>query len=239
MPRSSLKTPIRVTEQALQFDTQRSIDGVVLLGGGITIGLGKALSVRTSWQRLCIPTTYTGPGMTPILAEQRDGQKLTRRDPKILPSTVIYGMITTSAVNELAHAVEASYAPNMNPIISLLAVEGAQPLANGLPDVIEPPEEKDSQEHVLYGAWLSGLCLGSTDMSLHHKLCYTLGGSLNSFLREHIQSSEPDTSKNLVVAFAEYGEDTVSALNRFLNELGVKRALRDFGMKEEVTDKVA
>ncbi|KAH7355742.1 putative maleylacetate reductase [Pyrenochaeta sp. MPI-SDFR-AT-0127] len=257
---ATMHTPIRVTEQALQFATHRSIDGVVSLGGGSTIGLGKALSVRTGWPHLCIPTTYAGSEMTPILGEQSEGQKLTRRDPKILPSTVIYdvnltltlppSLSATSGVNALAHAVEALYAPNTNPIISLLAVEGAQSFANGLPGVIESPGDKASRELVLYGAWLCGVCLGSTDMSLHHKLCHTLGGSLNlphaethTIMLPHTfaynATAAPDTAKRLAGAFAAYGDDAVSALNKFLDQLGVKRALKDFGMKEEDIDKVA
>jgi alcohol dehydrogenase class IV len=87
---------------------------VVSIGGGSTIGLGKAISIRTGLPHICIPTTYAGSEMTPILGETAEGRKTTRSDPKILPGTVIYdvdltmtlpaGLTATSGVNAIAHA---------------------------------------------------------------------------------------------------------------------------------------
>jgi len=74
----------------------------VSFGGASTIGLGKAISVRTGLPHICIPTTYAGSEMTPILGEMADGAKKTRTDPKILPSTVI-SMSATSGINAVAH----------------------------------------------------------------------------------------------------------------------------------------
>jgi alcohol dehydrogenase class IV len=37
----------------------------------------------------------------------------------------------------------------------------------------------EGRSQCLYGAWLCGAVLGSVGMSLHHKLCHTLGGSFN------------------------------------------------------------
>ncbi|WP_291338671.1 iron-containing alcohol dehydrogenase [Acinetobacter sp. UBA801] len=31
-------------------------------------------------------------------------------------------------------------------------------------------------EHALYGGWLAGVCLGSVDIAIHHKICHSLGG---------------------------------------------------------------
>ena len=41
------------------------------VGGGITIGLGKAISIRTGLPHVCIPTTYAGSETTPILGDYR------------------------------------------------------------------------------------------------------------------------------------------------------------------------
>ncbi len=38
---------------------------------------------------------------------------------------------------------------------------------------------RDARAQCLYGAWLCGSVLGHVGMALHHKLCYTLGGSFN------------------------------------------------------------
>jgi maleylacetate reductase len=75
--------------------------------------------------------------------------------------------------------VEALYAENGNPIVSLIAEEGIRNLAQGLPLVVKPPSDVDARTQCLYGAWLSGMVLGATSVALHHKLCHTLGGMLN------------------------------------------------------------
>ena len=92
---------------------------MISIGGGSTIGLGKAISFRTGMPHICIPTTYAGSEMTPILGETADGVKKTKSDKKILPGTVIYdvdltmtlptGMSATSGVNAIAHAGKPPY----------------------------------------------------------------------------------------------------------------------------------
>lgn len=113
---ATMHTPTHVTEKALSYVESIGADSVVSVGGGSTIGLGKAISIRTGLPHICIPTTYAGSEMTPILGETADGQKKTRSDPKILPGTVIYdvdltmtlpaGMSAMSGVNAIAHAGE-------------------------------------------------------------------------------------------------------------------------------------
>ncbi|MCJ1305520.1 hypothetical protein MMC08_008334 [Hypocenomyce scalaris] len=202
---ATMHTPSNVTDKALAYAKEQKADSVVSIGGGSTIGLGKAISIRTGLPHICIPTTYAGSEMTPILGETAEGQKKTRSDPKILPGTVIYdvdltmslptALSATSGVNAIAHAgrmpdrsreyqadvdpVEALYARNTNPIMCLLAQEGTRALAASLPEIIQDPSSQSARSNALYGAWLCGTVLGSVGMALHHKLCHTLGGSFN------------------------------------------------------------
>ena len=111
---ATMHTPTHITDKALEYTKEYRADSVVSIGGGSTIGLGKAISVRTGLPHISIPTTYAGSEMTPILGETADGQKKTRSDPKILPGTVIYDVDLTmtlpptmsaySGVNAIAHA---------------------------------------------------------------------------------------------------------------------------------------
>lgn len=113
---ATMHTPTHVTDKALAYAQAQGADCVVSIGGGSTIGLGKAISIRTGLPHICIPTTYAGSEMTPILGETADGVKKTRSDPKILPGTVIYDvdltmtlpvrMSAVSGVNAIAHAGE-------------------------------------------------------------------------------------------------------------------------------------
>jgi alcohol dehydrogenase class IV len=116
---ATMHTPINVTEKALSHAKYVKADSVVSIGGGSTIGLGKAISVRTGLPHVCVPTTYAGSEMTSILGESLDGVKKTRSDPGILPSTVLYdvdltmslppGISATSGINAIAHAGTPSY----------------------------------------------------------------------------------------------------------------------------------
>jgi alcohol dehydrogenase class IV len=109
-----MHTPTHITDKAVEYARAQGADLVVSIGGGSTIGLGKAISIRTGLPHICIPTTYAGSEMTPILGETAEGLKKTRSDPKILPGTVIYdvdltmtlpaAMSATSGVNAIAHA---------------------------------------------------------------------------------------------------------------------------------------
>ncbi len=111
---ATMHTPSHITDKALECVKAQKADSVISIGGGSTIGLGKAISIRTGLPHICIPTTYAGSEMTPILGETADGQKKTRSDPKILPGTVIYdvdltmtlpvALSATSGVNAIAHA---------------------------------------------------------------------------------------------------------------------------------------
>lgn len=164
-------------------------DCCVAIGGGSTIGLGKAIALTTSLPILAVPTTYAGSEMTPIYGITEDGLKTTGRDPRVLPRTVLYDPALTldlppalsaaSGMNAMAHAVEALYAQDANPIIGLMAEEAIRSLAQALPAVAADPRHEPGRADALYGAWLAGVCLGTVGMALHHKICHTLGGSFN------------------------------------------------------------
>jgi alcohol dehydrogenase class IV len=259
--RATMHTPTEITDEALEFMKSASADCLISIGGGSTIGLGKAMSIRTGLPHICIPTTYAGSEMTPILGETAAGVKKTRSDPKILPGTVIYdvdltmslpvGMSSTSGVNAIAHSVEALYATNANPVTSLLALEGIRALAVALPQIVENSSSAEARQLALYGAWLCGACLGTVGMSLHHKLCHTLGGTFNlphaqthtivlpHALAYNFPGLSPDVQKRLGDAFPDSNGDPIVGLNVLLEKLKVERGLKAYGMKEEDIDKAA
>ncbi len=166
-----MHTPIEATEKALQTVSELGADAVVAVGGGSTTGLGKAIALRTDLRQIVLPTTYAGSEMTPILGETKHGVKLTQRTLKVLPDIVIYdvdltlglppSISSTSGMNAMAHAVEALYAKDRNPVISLKAEEGIAALARALPRIAENPRDRQARSDALYGAWLCGTCLGS------------------------------------------------------------------------------
>lgn len=188
-PHAVMHVPEAVADAAVQEATRLQADGIIAVGGGSTIGLGKAIALKTGLPQVALPTTYAGSEMTPIWGMTRDGVKSTGRDLAVLPRTVIYDadlsaalpprVAAVSGMNALAHCVEGLYAAEVSPLIALMAEEGIRALAQGLPRIMKDPKDLDARELALHGAWLAGSVLGLVGMALHHKLCHTLGGSFN------------------------------------------------------------
>jgi len=188
-PKAVMHVPVEVAANARLEAARLHADGYIAVGGGSTIGLGKAIALDSGLPIIAIPTTYAGSEMTPIYGLTEGNLKRTGRDAKVLPRTVIYDPALTlglppalsaaSGINAIAHAVEALYAPDTNPIINLMAEESIHTLARALPQIVHDPGHRNARADALYGAWLAGACLGSVSMALHHKLCHTLGGTLN------------------------------------------------------------
>jgi alcohol dehydrogenase class IV len=253
-----MHTPIEVTEAAMAVAEAHDADGLVSFGGGSTTGLGKAIALRTDLPQIVIPTTYAGSEVTPILGETSEGVKTTQRSAKILPETVIYDVdltlglpaatSATSGLNAIAHAVEALYAQDRNPIVDLVAEEGVRALVAALPAIIRDPRDKAAREKALYGAWLCGTCLGAVGMALHHKLCHTLGGSFDlphaethSVILPHALAFNlpfaPDARERLARAIG--SEDPAAGLHLLAHALGAPTALRALGMPEVAIDRAA
>jgi alcohol dehydrogenase class IV len=186
---ATMHTPVDVTDAAMRVVSDLRADCLVALGGGSTIGLGKAIALRTDLPQIAIPTTYAGSEATPILGETQNGVKTTQRTLKVLPEVILYdvdltltlptAMTVTSAMNAMAHAAEGLYARDTNPVITLIAEDGLRALAGALPAIIADPADRDARSDALYGAWACGTTLGAVGMSLHHKLCHVLGGTFD------------------------------------------------------------
>ncbi|MGY4902111.1 maleylacetate reductase and hydroxyquinol 1,2-dioxygenase domain-containing protein [Streptomyces sp. 900116325] len=184
---AAMHTPVEVTERALDVLREHAADCLVAVGGGSTTGLAKALALRTDLPQVILPTTYAGSEVTPVLGETQGGRKITQSSPTILPETVVYdveftrdlpvGMSVTSGFNALAHAVEALYSPQANPVIDGMALDAVGRIARALPILVAQPSDTGARADLLHAAWLAGTCLASVGMGLHHKLCHTLGGT--------------------------------------------------------------
>lgn len=254
---AAMHTPVAVTEAAMAVFADTGADCVVALGGGSTIGLGKAIAWRTDCAQLVIATTYAGSEVTPILGQTENGLKTTLRDARVLPEAVIYdpdltlglpvGMSVTSGLNAMAHAIEGVYAQDRNPVASLLALEGVRALKAALPAIVADPRNLQGRSDALYGAWLCGTVLGSVGMALHHKLCHTLGGSFDLPHAETHSVMIPHTAAYNAGAAAEamaplaalFGGDIGGGLWDFAKGLGAPMALRDLGLAEADLDRAA
>jgi len=253
---ASMHVPVEVVDQALEMARTNQVDCVVGIGGGSTTGLGKAIALRSTMPIIAIPTTYAGSEMTPIWGLTEDGLKTTGRDPRVLPSVVIYDPDLTlslpgfiagpSGINAIAHCVEALYAADANPITSLIAEEGIRVLSTSLPAVINAPEDKQARSDALYGAYLAGTSLAAVGMSLHHKLCHTLGGSFNlphaevhtiilPYATRYNAQAAPEAMARICRAMG--SDNAAQGLYDLNKAIGAKLALKDIGFKETDIDK--
>ena len=253
--KAEMHVPIDVAKAAREEALRLGADACVAVGGGSTIGLGKAIALESGLPIIAVPTTYAGSEMTPIWGLTEDGIKRTGRDPKVLPTTVVYDPTLTltlpafiagpSGMNAIAHCVEAMYSETANPIISMIAEEGVRSLARALPIIIEQPDNLEARSEAVYGAYLSGMSLGAVGMALHHKLCHTLGGSFNlphaethTAVIPHVTAynikASPDMRERLSRALGT--DDPAGALFDLAKTLGAKMALSDVGMRAEDLD---
>jgi maleylacetate reductase len=136
---AAMHTPVELAGKARRRAAELGADCCVAFGGGSTIGFAKAIALASGLPVIAVPTTYSGSEMTTIWGTSEGGRKQTGRDPRVAPKTVIYDPNVTlglpaatsavSGMNAIAHCVEALYAHDGNPVISLVAEEGIRALA--------------------------------------------------------------------------------------------------------------
>jgi alcohol dehydrogenase class IV len=256
--KAAMHVPLEIAEDARRVARELQADVGITVGGGSTTGLGKAIALTSSLPILAVPTTYAGSEMTPIYGLTEGGLKKTGRDARVLPRTVIYdpsltvslpaALSAASGMNAIAHCVEALYAQDANPIVSMMAEEGIRALAAALPVVMREPANLEARSDALYGAWLAGISLGSAGMALHHKLCHTLGGTWNlphaethSIVLPHAARYNRDAAPEAMarVARALGTRDAPTGLYDLEKKLGLKMKLADLGMKAADLDRAA
>ncbi|WP_319518867.1 maleylacetate reductase [uncultured Martelella sp.] len=254
---ATMHTPVEVTLRAVAVFEKAGADCIVAIGGGSTTGLGKAIAARNGAPQLVIPTTYAGSEATPILGETENGVKTTRRGPEILPETVIYDpdlttslprhLAVTSGLNAMAHAAEGVYARDGSPVYTLMALEGLRAFRDALPAIVDDPDNAEGRDGAVYGAWLCGTVLGGVGMSVHHKLCHTLGGSLDlphadthAILLPHTIAFIEETAPEALASVAGlFGGRAGAGLYDFARSLGAPLRLADLGVTETQLDRMA
>ncbi|MFJ3802591.1 maleylacetate reductase [Streptomyces sp. NPDC090088] len=252
-----MHVPVEVAEAARAAARAADADGCVAMGGGSTVGLGKAVALDTGLAVICVPTTYAGSEMTPVWGVTENGRKRTGRDRAVLPRSVVYDpeltvrlpldVSITSGFNAVAHAVEALYAPDASPVVSAMAEEAVRSMGTALPALAADPLDIERRADALRGAWLCGACLGATTMSLHHKLCHILGGTFDlphaathTVLLPYVAAfnlpAAPAAQQSLRRALAT--DDVPEHLARTSAALGAPRSLSEVGLSEGDLDEV-
>ena len=255
--RAVMHTPLAVVEAAREEARKVNADCCVTVGGGSTIGFGKAIALSSSLPVVAVPTTYSGSEMTTIWGVSEGGAKKTGRDPKVLPRAVIYdpeltlelpvAVSAASGMNAIAHCAEALYAHDGNPIISLMAEEGIRALASALPKIVSKPKDSTARSEALYGSWLAGMTISTTSVALHHKLCHVLGGfglphaETHSIVLPHALRYNRDAAPEAMARIekALNAPDAPKGVYDLEQRLGIPMRLADIGMKQADLERAA
>ncbi len=250
--------PIEIAQACVDEVHRLDADATLCVGGGATIGLGKIVARELNLPQVAIPTTYSGSEMTPVWGLTEDGVKHTARDHKVLPRVVIYdpeltkslppGVSAVSGINAIAHAVEAMYAADANPMTSLMASESVRALAGGLPAVMAEPFSVDARERALFGLWLAGAALAATLMGLHHIICHVLGGAFNlphasthTVVLPHTAAYNHAAAPQAMTRIAEAlgAASAPQGLYELIGTLGAPKSLQELGLPAAALDSVA
>jgi maleylacetate reductase len=163
--------PGRVDEISAELLARHSFGSgllLVALGGGRVVDTTKAVAGAVGARCAAIPTTLSGAEMTGFHRTPAgvEGARLVRpalvlADPDLMASAPPATLAAT-AMNALAHAMEALYTPLANPVSSMAALRAAALLAT------------DDRESLALGAVLAGYASGSTGIAVHHAICQSL-----------------------------------------------------------------
>src|SRR5262252_6022312 len=138
---ASLHVPKPVAEAGVA--AARGADGLVAAGGGAAIGLAKIIARDLGLPILAVPTTYSGSEATAIWGMSEGERKLTAKDVRVLPRTIVYdpeltlalpaAVSAASGMNGIAHCVEALWVGDRTPFLMALACDAARCFATHLP----------------------------------------------------------------------------------------------------------
>jgi maleylacetate reductase len=269
--------PTDAVEAARALAEGHEVDAVVAMGGGSAIGVGKGVAVLSpsplrggqgrGLSLIAIPTTYAGSEMTPVYGSRdaAKGVKTVRRNPAALPRVAIYDpeitldlpppITASTAMNALAHCVEACYDRAVNPVVPPVALEGIRHIVRALPPSVATGQDLDAREDLLRGAYLAAFSIANASMALHHGLCHALGGRtgvahglLNAIVLPHVMRFNAEVVPDAMAQIAQAmdaGARTrdldaaARATAALLASLPVPRRLGEAGVPSEILPVVA
>jgi maleylacetate reductase len=235
---------VRVEEAA---DLAR--DGVVAIGGGSAIDVGKAISAATKLPLVSVPTTYGGAEWTPYFGMRDPQRRMRGGGSGARLAGIVYDVGLTvalpreetvgTAMNALAHCAEALYVHGHNDESDEHALAGARLISEFLPRVVESPLDRDLRTELLRGASFAGEALAGSMLALAHAMAQAVGGkygfahgTLNGILLPPALRYNARYAPAAIRRFGEaVGGDPAKRVEE-LNALGGTTRLRELGVPE-------
>jgi maleylacetate reductase len=234
-----------VPSERIADAAEQAGDGVVALGGGSAIDLGKAISAEAELPLVSVPTTYAGAEWTPYFGVRDPERKMRGGGAGAHLRAAIYEPELTlslprpetvgTALNALAHCAEAMYAEGHNAAGDAHAVQGASLIGEWLPRVVDRPDDLRARTKLLEGAMHAGAALGASMLALGHAMAQALGGryglphgAMNALTLPQALAYNEEVAPEAVRRFRE----EVGADIEELAALGEFGRLRDWGIPE-------
>ncbi len=171
----------RVEETAAQ-----AAGGVIAVGGGSAIDLGKATSAAAGVPLVSVPTTYAGAEWTTNYGVRDPERKLRGHGGGAHPAGIVYEPKLTfglplettvgTAMNALAHCAEALYVQSHNDEADAHALAGASSIGEWLPRVVDALQDLEARTELLRGGCHAGAALGGSGLALAHAMAQAIGG---------------------------------------------------------------
>ncbi|HEY8027937.1 MAG TPA: iron-containing alcohol dehydrogenase [Gaiellaceae bacterium] len=231
-------------------------DGVIAIGGGSAIDLGKAISATARVPLVSVPTTYSGAEWTTFFGMRDPQRRMRGGGSGARPAGIVYDVGLTvglpleqtvgTAMNAIAHCAEALYAHGHNPESDAKALEGAQLISEFLPRVVDSPLDRDLRTELLRGACHGGEALAGSMLALAHAMAQAVGGkyglphgTLNGICLPPALRYNARYAPAAVRAFGEAVGGDGAARVEELTALGGITRLRELGVPEEEIPELA
>ena len=229
----------------------RQSDGILAVGGGSAIDLGKALSAAAELPLVSVPTTYSGAEWTTYYGIRNPERRMRGGGGGARPVGIVYDATLTldlprettvgTSLNALAHCAEALYVQGHNAAADEEALAGARLISEWLPRVIDAPENLEARTELLRGACHGGAALAGSMLALAHAMAQAVGGryglphgTLNGICLPAALRFNESYAPDAVRRFGEaVGGDDPAARVEELARLGGATRLRDLGVPED------